>query len=70
MGSFRSLIGPYFPKISRKWFSLTFLVNCSTTIWIIVRDAINKAAILVDETALQWRAPLWRGGIYAYLCAS
>ena len=33
MGRLRSRMGPYLPKISRKWPSLTFLLNCSTTIY-------------------------------------
>jgi len=33
MGSSSSLMGPYAPKISRRWFSLTFFVSFSTMIW-------------------------------------
>jgi hypothetical protein len=32
MGTLRSLMTPYLPKISRTWSSLTFRVNASTTI--------------------------------------
>lgn len=43
MGILKSLMVPYFPKISRMWSSLTFLVSASTTI-------CNQSQFLRNET--------------------
>ena len=44
IGRSSSRMGPYAPKISRKWLSLTFLVSFSTTIY--ATSAINLASHL------------------------
>lgn len=49
MGSSSSRIGPYAPKISCRWSSLTFLVSFSTTIWAWL-DILTVRVVIVRGT--------------------
>jgi hypothetical protein len=70
MGRLRSRIGPYFPKISRKWPSLTFLLNCSTTIYI--ESALSRRIVvpnILTFALLGAGEPLLRLGLREKLLA-